>query len=124
MKRKFALSLITALLFIFLLPSAQGMADNSEPHYIYTAQDLMLIREDPYGTYVLCSDIDMTGVDWQPLAFYGTFDGAGHTIVNLSIDRLSEDTMLTFDGNMKRYKETRFAALFSVANDAVIKDFP
>ena len=122
MKRKTIFLLITTLLFMLLLPVATAMAEGAETHYVYTAQDLLQIRDDPYGTYILCSDIDMSGVDWQPPAFYGTLDGGGHTIVNLSVSRLSEDTMLTFDGNMKRYAETRFAALFSVANDAVIKD--
>ena len=122
MKRKSIFLLITTLLFLILLPGATALAEGTETHYVYTAQDLLQIRDDPYGTYILCSDIDMAGVDWQPLAFFGSFDGAGHTIVNLSIDCLSEDTMLTFDGNMKRYNETRFAALFSVANDAVIKN--
>ena len=111
MKRKTIFLLITTLVFMLLLPAATAMAEGTETHYVYTAQDLLQIRDDPYGTYILCSDIDMSGVDWQPHAFYGTLDGGGHTIVNLSVSRLSEDTMLTFDGNMKRYTETRFAAL-------------
>lgn len=39
----------------------------------------------------LTDDIDLTGVDWAPIGnenipFYGTFDGAGHTISGLHID--------------------------------------
>lgn len=40
----------------------------------------------------LTSDIDLTGVEWTPIGnedipFYGTFDGAGHTISGLHIDK-------------------------------------
>lgn len=122
MKRKLAFSVILVVLLAMLLPAGQGMAAETEPHYVYTAEDLLRIGEDPYGTYILGNDIDLSGVDWIPVEFYGTFDGAGHRIINLSVRQLSETAVLTFDGNMKRYEDTRFAALFSVANDAVIKN--
>lgn len=40
----------------------------------------------------LTNDIDLTGVEWMPIGnedipFYGTFDGAGHTISGLHIDK-------------------------------------
>ena len=40
----------------------------------------------------LTNDIDLTGVEWTPIGnedipFYGTFDGAGHTISGLHIDK-------------------------------------
>ena len=40
----------------------------------------------------LTSDIDLTGVEWTPIGnedipFYGTFDGGGHTISGLHIDK-------------------------------------
>ena len=40
----------------------------------------------------LAGDIDLTGVEWTPIGnedipFYGTFDGAGHTISGLHIDK-------------------------------------
>ena len=47
------------------------------------------------GKYIkLTSDIDLNGVDWQPIgsstkdhgSFYGNFDGDGHTIYNLNVE--------------------------------------
>ena len=41
------------------------------------------LTADPYGTYTLTADIDMGGTALQVAAFYGTLDGAGHTIKNV-----------------------------------------
>ena len=47
---------------------------------------------DPYGTYIMDSDIDCSGIpNFAPISFsgagfLGTFDGNGHTISNLTID--------------------------------------
>ena len=59
---------------------------------IRTSEDLhnILLNEDL--TYVLINDIDLSGVNWQPIgtdtnnAFIGTFDGNGHSIKNLTIN--------------------------------------
>ena len=58
--------------------------------YINTAEELENVSRNLYGNYVLQSDIDMTGRVWTPLGvddepFYGSFDGEGHTISNLTI---------------------------------------
>ena len=49
-------------------------------------------------TVVLTNDIDLAGIDWEPIgqtvdktAFLGTFDGQNHTIYNLTVDS-SDDT--------------------------------
>ncbi|WP_163969595.1 GLUG motif-containing protein [Oceanobacillus halotolerans] len=68
--------------------------------YISTAEDLDKIRLDMKGHYVLTNDIDLnvapynTGSGWEQIGdgddqgrFEGTFDGAGHTIKGLMIDR-------------------------------------
>lgn len=69
--------------FAFVLP---------EITYIYTADDLHNIRNDLYGYYVLANDIDLnvspynSGDGWVPISdFFGTLDGNGHTINNLSL---------------------------------------
>ena len=79
------------------------------------------MRTIPHGNYVLTADIDMLNIDWTPVAFYGQFDGGGHTIYNLKINKLGKDSAVTVDGNHKEYK-TYFAGLFSVVKGAVIKD--
>ena len=88
---------------------------------IATREDLMKIAEDPDGSYVLIADIDLGSNPWIPIPFGGTFDGAGHTIGNLTVTAPGEDIATTFDGNDKQY-ETVFGGLFSVARSAEIKD--
>ena len=70
---------------------------------IHNAEELKAMANDLYGSYVLAEDIDLAGESWQPVglyfsnyetvnppywtyAFRGSFDGAGHTIRNLTIE--------------------------------------
>ena len=85
---------------------AGGSGSAEDPWKIATAEQLDLIRDDLTGHYILISDIDLSGYEnWMPIgtfqprsdapedaevphpdyAFTGTFDGAGHTISNLTI---------------------------------------
>ena len=74
-----------------------------EPTEIHNAEELKAMAEDLSGWYVLANDIDLAGENWQPIgkyfsnyetvnapywtyAFRGTFDGAGYSIQNLTID--------------------------------------
>ena len=56
------------------------------------------------GNYKLMTDVDMTGIEWTPWDFSGTFDGNGHSILNLSVKTVSKHTMMTYDGNRKEYE--------------------
>lgn len=56
--------------------------------------ELEAIKNDLSGIYHLTADIDLSGVEWEPIGeawftagnpFTGTFDGQGHIISNLSI---------------------------------------
>ncbi|MBR3786673.1 MAG: hypothetical protein IKJ77_09720 [Firmicutes bacterium] len=38
-------------------------------------------------TVVLVDDVDLAGTEWEPVSFKGTFDGQGHTIKNLTINK-------------------------------------
>ena len=119
-------------------PSASS-ADALTP--IRSAQDMHLLAEDPNGTFVLESDIDMSelapgyagsgangqgsadqgSANWTPVPFSGTLYGAGYTIYNLKIDRFGDETVETVDGNAKVYK-TLSAGLFSALDGAFIQD--
>ncbi len=72
------------------------------PTEIHNAEELKGMKDDLMGWYVLAEDIDLAGENWRPIgiyfsnyetvnapywtyAFRGTFDGAGHTIRNLTI---------------------------------------
>ena len=59
---------------------------------IKTAADLDNIRNNLSGKYMLMNDIDLSGINWDPIdRFKGTLDGNGFVIKNLTIDRPDED---------------------------------
>ena len=85
---------------------AGGSGSAEDPWKIATAEQLDRIRDDLTGHYILIDDIDLSGYEnWMPIgtfqprsdapedaevphpdyAFTGTFDGAEHTISNLTI---------------------------------------
>ena len=79
---------------------------------IYTAEDLNNIRNDLSGKYILMNDINLSSIDnWEPIGsdsarFTGTFDGNGHVIKNLTINR----------------PDGQAAGLFGYTNKATIKN--
>jgi len=85
---------------------AGGSGTAEDPWQIATAEQLDRVRDDLKAHYVLTDDIDLSGYEnWIPIgafqslsdapedsevphpdfAFTGTFDGAGHTIANLTV---------------------------------------
>jgi hypothetical protein len=56
---------------------------------INSVAGLKAIADDDEGFYKLTANIDMTGVNWEPLDFYGKFDGNGFKITNLTINNNS-----------------------------------
>ena len=64
--------------------------------------------DDQYESFTLRADIDLTGINWQPIEYYkyATFDGAGHTISGLTVNN-------TVQG---------YAGLFGYIYDATIKN--
>jgi len=63
---------------------------------VSNAQELQEINEDLGGDYVLVDDIDASGIgNFEPIGsfdepFTGSFDGNGHTVTGLTIDRDDE----------------------------------
>ena len=49
---------------------------------IRTVQELVEAAKNPEGNYKLMADLDMSGVEWTPWDFSGTFEGNGHSILN------------------------------------------
>lgn len=78
-------------------------------------------------SFVLVNDIDLSGIDWAPIGTYysdvvspsnsamnefsGTFDGTGHTISGLKVDK-----------EKLSYWQTAYAGLFGYTVDATIKN--
>ena len=119
----------TVILTLILMMTAglalgnRAAADDPEvsdaPVKIYTVEDLLTVKDNPAGSYVLMTDIDLSGVEWPAITFTGTFNGNGHYILNLNKAAVSEETRVTYDGNRKTY-DTHFAGLFAIAENATI----
>ena len=88
---------------------------------VSSPEDLFQLAQEPGGNYILTNDIDMTGIDWEPIAFSGTFNGDGHTIYNLSVTKTGTAHADTIDGNAKVY-DTVFAGFFSALTDALVEN--
>lgn len=74
---------------------------------IATPADLEKIRKNPSADFQLTADIDMAGVEFEPLPdFTGTLEGNGHVIRNLKYDN----------------REQAQVALFSTTHSAVIRN--
>ena len=81
-------SLYTQEVYYIKLDGSLGGQDN--PYLIETAEDLDLIRYNPSSYFLLMDDIDLEGIDFEPLCslssqFSGHLDGNGYTISNINI---------------------------------------
>ena len=79
---------------------AGGSGTELDPYKVATAAQLNEIRNYLHCHFVQTADIDLidyaAGNGWLPIGptFHGSFDGAGHTISGLVIDRSSDGTGL------------------------------
>ncbi|MDO4846422.1 MAG: hypothetical protein Q3977_07360, partial [Oscillospiraceae bacterium] len=110
MKKLFCVTLALVMLLTATAFAESGFTGGNgtkeEPWQIASAEQLQRVRENLAGHYVLVADIDLSGYEnWEPIgafqslsdapedaevpnpeyAFTGTFDGAGHTISNLTV---------------------------------------
>lgn len=61
-----------------------GEGTAASPYKVSTVGDLMMIAQNPSAYYELVNDIDMSNVEWSPIAtFSGHFDGKNHKLLNL-----------------------------------------
>jgi len=108
---------------LFLLAFSTTGVAAQEATEISNVQELQNMEEDLDGDYVLVGDINASGVDFEPISkednvntskaltsdtdrfelgveageyFTGSFDGNGHTISNLQIDRPNESSVGLF----------------------------
>ncbi len=114
MKKLFCMTLVLMMMLTAAAVAESGFAGGNgtkeDPWQIADAGQLDLVRENLAGHYVLTADIDMSAIEnWEPIgafrslsdapedaevphpdyAFTGTFDGAGHTISNLTVNAAS-----------------------------------
>lgn len=103
MKKKIVAALLCALflLSLFTPSAASGGSSQTVPSGytpIYTRDDLVNVRNDLSGKYILMNDIALRGTyygAWVPIgtsgkAFTGVFDGNGHVVRGLYINTSSD----------------------------------
>ncbi|MFF2089517.1 S-layer homology domain-containing protein [Paenibacillus sp. NPDC058174] len=105
-KKRFSLMTALLLLVMTLAPSfaaVQEVAAAETWIYVSTPAELDDIRNHPAENFRLTQDIDLSGyANWSPIGVYNTspftgkFDGQGHTISNLKIDRPGENNVGLF----------------------------
>lgn len=85
-----------------------GSGTKDDPYLINSAEELASLGGRSFSgkSYRLTQDIDMENVSMQPIKEFadGTFDGAGHTISNLTISAAS--------GNAGLFAETNSSTVF------------
>ena len=110
------------VLFALILTLCPVAFAEETPVEIHTVEDLQAMAENPAGSYVLMADLDLAGIEWMPVDLVGgSFDGNGHTILNLTITQAGATRDISYDGNRKTY-DTTFAGLFGVLRDASVKN--
>jgi len=95
---------------------ANGSGTAADPYLVATAADLNGVRDYLSAHFRQTADIDLSGYgNWVPIGTYvsgqqaefrGTYDGAGHTVDKLTIDRTGEN----------------YIGLFGFTNGATIKN--
>ena len=109
------------LLILSLLAVPVAGAEETEVIEIHTVSQLKAMAEAPDGSYILMEDLDLTGVDWTPINFTGSFDGNGHALLNLTLSQVGSEKPSSYDGNRKEY-ETAYAGLFGTLIQAEVKN--
>ncbi|MCR4805170.1 MAG: hypothetical protein K5981_05895 [Clostridia bacterium] len=111
------------LVLIAILCLSQGFAfAEGTAVEIASADDLLLLAEDPDGSFVLTEDIYLPpDFAWEPPVFRGRLDGQGHAIYNVSSRGVCSRTRTVYDGNYKEY-EGVFAGFFGILDGGLVEN--
>lgn len=93
--RKILSALLSATMILLQLPvfAAGGDGTEQNPYKITTPEELQNINQNLSAHYRLENDLDLSGIDFEPLgnesvgAFTGTLDGNGFTVKNLTLEK-------------------------------------
>ncbi len=93
---------IGRLIVALIIPTLYGCNDDVSSVTIGTVEDLITFRNrvndsdddgysDGYMSVTLTADLDLEGIEWEPIgndvtSYYADFNGNGHTISNLTIN--------------------------------------
>ena len=117
MKKRY-ISILLALLMMF---SAVPIYASEGPIPISKPEDLLRMKKNPTGSFVLTNNIDLSGIDWQPFEFSGSLDGADHCIINVKADKDTGTVRTVYDANVKEYSG-KVSGFFSALEGANIKN--
>lgn len=70
---------------------AGGSGTGVDPYIIKTGGQLLLMKDYSNKSFVLDNNIDLDNHNWLPFEFKGNFDGNGHTIMNLYVNRTTDN---------------------------------
>ena len=108
--KKITAFVLSAVMVLSVIPfgvfAASGSGTETDPYQIATAADLIKMHEDLSAHYELVADIDMEGINFEPLgnesegSFTGSLDGKGHKISNLNLE-LPNNKFVGFIGCME-----------------------
>lgn len=108
--KKITAFVLSAVMVLSVIPfgvfAASGSGTETDPYQIATAADLIKMHEDLSAHYELVADIDMEGIDFEPIgnesegSFTGSLDGKGHKISNLNLE-LPNNKFVGFIGCME-----------------------
>ena len=100
-------------------PLAGGDGSANDPFRIETAEQLQDMAGRAYGTsFVLTKDIDLAGIEWEPISGRYRFDGQNHTIKNLTITKtdLEKDTQIGLFGALSSLYTGSWSFVSTVVN--------
>ena len=112
---------ISLILMLCILVTAVPVYGSSSSVRIASAEDLLKMKENPSGSYVLTANIDMKDVEWEPFEFRGTLDGQDYCIINVKVDKNPGTVRTVYDANLKEYSAV-CSGFFTALDDAVIKN--
>lgn len=70
---------------------AGGSGTSVDPYIIKTGGQLLLMKDYSNKSFKLDNNIDLNNHNWLPFVFKGNLDGDGHTIMNLYVDRATDN---------------------------------
>lgn len=94
--------------------------ENANFILLRTSQDLVNIVNAPTKLYWLCNDIDLSGLDWNPIQiFAGWLEGNHHHIRNLKVRRSMKDWNDSSASNLGLFKSIEGARIRNLVLDDV-----
>lgn len=155
MRKRLTSILLTLAMLVGMLPAlspqAQAAADDATALLqevstktsvpsgytpIYDADDLQNMQEDLTANYILMNDIDLSGINWEPMrpsrtgvqpsisgfqtsGFIGTLEGNGFTIRNLTVNGEKNDDGALFYQNEGTIQNLRVTGQVSLMQDGI-----